>query len=709
MRKMQLHNKVRQLFLLLLSTLLLASPSLAALVTVDLKAEARQVMMPDGTSINMWGFFDLNDTGTSWIPAAISGLNAGDDLTINLTNNLSEDVSIVITGQNMNFMPARIPDGQGRDRVHSLAPAVAAAGTGSFSWTNLKAGTFLLQSGSHPAKQVQMGLYGSVVVNGYNGITYDNEVLLLYSEIDPVLHAPAMAAKPLNYKPKYFLINGQPFDDGVSTPVAAGAAGQTLLLRLLNAGLKTHVPMLLNGPNMNLIAEDGNLYPYQRIEYSALMGPGKTIDALWMPTADGLYPLIDRSNYLTSNGISGGGMLTHLAVGGTATDTVTILRTRYFENLDLLRVWASSTASPGATLTLVGHGAMPYVGNVNFDYRLQVLGVMSTPGTVSVSSNWGGSDMQNVPYTAAPVAVDDAYAVGNGAMLNVAADGVLANDSKGGYFNPADGLVAEIVTAPANGTLTLNPDGSFDYMHDGSATVSDSFTYVTNAINTNTLVVLSSSVPGAVVLTINPANATPVANDDNAFTDDATAINIDVLTNDTDVDSANLSVVSVDTAGTNGSVTNNGTDLTYIPNLGFLGDDIFTYMATDGVGNSNSATVTVSVSASPNQAPVATSDSVNITVGSGSILINLIANDYDLDGTLDAASTCVRLGDYPNNCANANPKITNQGGTVVNNYDGTVLYNPPVGFVGTDRINYQVRDNDGADSNKSNARINITE
>lgn len=708
MRKMRLNIRVRQLFLLLLGTLLLASPSLAALVEVDLKAEVRTVMMPDGTSIDMWGFFDLNDIGSSWTPVALSGLSVGDDLTINLTNNLAEDVSIVITGQNMNVIPNRVLDAQGRARVHSMRPAVAAGGTGSFEWTNLKAGTFLLQSGSHPAKQVQMGLYGSVVVAGYSGITYDNEVLLLYSEVDPALHTPAAAAKALNYKPKYFLVNGQPFAAG-QVPVPAGAAGQTLLLRFVNAGLKTHVPMLLNGPNMKLIAEDGNLYPYPRVEYSALMGPGKTIDALWMPSADGVYPLIDRSNHLTSNGISNGGLFTQLAVGGTAADTVTILRTRYNANLDQLRVWANSSAAPGATLTLVGHGAMPYVGAADFDYRFYAPNVLSNPGTASVSSDQGGSALQNVSYTAAPVAGADTYVVNEGAMLNVAAAGVLINDSKGGYFLTSNALTAEIVTAPANGTLTLNPDGSFDYLHDGSETLSDSFTYVAKAINTNTLAVLDISAPATVVLTINPTNDNPVANDDVTTTDDATAVNIDVLANDTDIDSSNLSVASVDTTGTSGSVTNNGSDVTYTPNLGFSGDDVFTYVASDGMDNSNSATVTVTVTASINQSPVAVNDTRNIALGSGSVLIDLIGNDYDPDGNIDAATTCVRLGNYPNNCGNANPKNTRRGGTVVNNYDGSVLYNPPVGFVGTDSFNYRVKDNAGADSNKARVRINITQ
>ena len=75
-----------------------------------------------------------------------------------------------------------------------------------------------------------------------------------------------------------------------------------------------------------------------------------------------------------------------------------------------------------------------------------------------------------------PVVVDDNYSVDEGDTLTVSAPGVLDNDSDP-ENNP---LTAIWVSDPAYGTLTLNDDGSFTYVHDGSETTSDSFTYKAN-------------------------------------------------------------------------------------------------------------------------------------------------------------------------------------------------------------------------------------
>jgi hypothetical protein len=71
----------------------------------------------------------------------------------------------------------------------------------------------------------------------------------------------------------------------------------------------------------------------------------------------------------------------------------------------------------------------------------------------------------------APIAVDDSYRTGVGQTLTVdAADGVLANDTLNG---------ATIVgnTDPADGTLTLNADGSFTYVPNAAFNGDDSFSY----------------------------------------------------------------------------------------------------------------------------------------------------------------------------------------------------------------------------------------
>ena len=83
-------------------------------------------------------------------------------------------------------------------RVRSFATEVAAATNASSSavltWENLRPGTYLIQSGTQPSIQHPMGLYGVLVVTDanypgtFNGVTYtfDKDVVLLLSEIDPV-------------------------------------------------------------------------------------------------------------------------------------------------------------------------------------------------------------------------------------------------------------------------------------------------------------------------------------------------------------------------------------------------------------------------------------------------------------------------------------------------------------------------------------------
>jgi len=183
-------------------------------------------------------------------------------------------------------------------RVRSFTHETAPGATGVYTWTGLREGTYLYQSGTHPAKQVQMGLYGALSVlpatpgQAYNdpNTAFDNEVVLLYSEIDPALHDPPATAKPLNYKPEYFLINGEPCPNAAPIIDHPVVTNENVLIRFLNAGLKTHVPTLLGG-YMTVIAEDGNLYPYPKEQYSVSLPAGKTVDALWVPATDGTYPV----------------------------------------------------------------------------------------------------------------------------------------------------------------------------------------------------------------------------------------------------------------------------------------------------------------------------------------------------------------------------------------------------------------------------------
>jgi VCBS repeat-containing protein len=100
----------------------------------------------------------------------------------------------------------------------------------------------------------------------------------------------------------------------------------------------------------------------------------------------------------------------------------------------------------------------------------------------------------------APVAVDDGYSIDEDNTLDVAAPGVLDNDTDA----DGDPLTAELVSGPSKGTLALNADGSFTYTPNANFNGEDSFTYVANDG-------LEDSNTATVTITINPVNDAPVA------------------------------------------------------------------------------------------------------------------------------------------------------------------------------------------------------
>jgi len=366
-----MNTKIINIIIILFSLLL---TSTANAVTFQLKTGTKNITLPDGTVVTMWGFGLSN--GSITIPGPLLTVPPNDTtLTINLKNNLAQPVSIVIPGQTATLTPGMFLDAKGRQRVRSFTQETPQNQTKTYTWTNVKPGTYTYFSGTQPAVQVQMGLYGGVKKNAatnqvYSGISYNKEVILFYSEIDPYLHQMVKQGKygagkaltsTINYRPKYFLINGQPYSSG-QTPVPAGTQGQTTLIRFLNMGLKTHVPTL-NGLYMRLIAEDGNPFPYPREQYSVMLAAWKTIDALLTPAPGGTYALYDRKLDLTNNKSSPGGMLTYLnftipaaaassSITSSSGGLVNIVQTKYIPKSKMLLVQATCQAEPN-TVNLV--------------------------------------------------------------------------------------------------------------------------------------------------------------------------------------------------------------------------------------------------------------------------------------------------------------------------------------------------------------------
>jgi FtsP/CotA-like multicopper oxidase with cupredoxin domain len=288
-------------------------PILCALVVAGLHAASQPAtaavynLRAASTTLTMWGY-GLTTDATVSIPGPALELAPGDaTLIVNLTNELPVPVSIVIPGVPAPMTPVwndgtTGPRANLQQRVVSFTEVVQPGATMTYQWNNVAAGTYLYQSGTHPAVQVPMGLYGAVkhdaLAGQAYGVAYDRDLVLVYSEIDPQLNAAVVGGtfgtpaypSSIGYRPRYFLINGR---QTTSPPEIQQVVDQRLLLRVLNAGLQTIVPTLAS-ESMTLLAEDGNAAPFARATYSMLLPAGKTHDALLVITTPASTVLFDR-------------------------------------------------------------------------------------------------------------------------------------------------------------------------------------------------------------------------------------------------------------------------------------------------------------------------------------------------------------------------------------------------------------------------------
>jgi len=348
---------------------------------------------------------------------------------------------------------------------------------------------------------------------------------------------------------------------------------------------------------------------------------------------------------------------------GDSVDTATI-------SLVTLPVNGSAVVSAGQVVyTPVAN----FSGSDSFTYQIDDQnGATSNVATVKINVSGVNS---------APTAVNDSGTTDEDTAVNI---NLINNDSD------ADGSVevssVAIIEQPVNGSVNVDVSGQATYTPDADYHGSDSFTYVVQDNGGAT------SNVATVTLTVNSINDAPAANSDTVSIQESTPYKINVLGNDADVDgtiqSGTLQIVS---APSNGSAAISGGTITYTPGGGFSSDSL-TYRVQDDVGTwSNIATVTLT-SQPVNNAPLANNDSATTTEDSP-VIISVLSNDADVDGTLD--NTSITIGTAP------------ASGNLVDNNDGTVTYTPSANSYGSDHFTYSVRDNEASSSNSATVAISI--
>ncbi|HGS5281131.1 TPA: tandem-95 repeat protein [Vibrio parahaemolyticus] len=261
------------------------------------------------------------------------------------------------------------------------------------------------------------------------------------------------------------------------------------------------------------------------------------------------------------------------------------------------------------------------------------ISIVSGVATITPTADWNGKETitftatdpsgesisQRVDFTVAPVAdivADKATVVEDTPTIIK----VLGNDT----FEGTDKVVSlDTNNGPANGTVSVNPDGSVTYTPNDNYHGTDSFIYIVTSGGVSEYTTVN--------VDVTPVNDAPVAKDDIATTQEDTAVTIDVLSNDTDVDGDKLSIESASVPKEQGTVEVVNGKLVFTPAENFNGDAEITYTVTDGQ-LTDEAKVTVTVNP-VNDAPTIKVDAVeSITedaVSTDTVVATLTVRDTD--------------------------------------------------------------------------------
>jgi len=277
---------------------------------------------------------------------------------------------------------------------------------------------------------------------------------------------------------------------------------------------------------------------------------------------------------------------------------------------------------------------------------------------------------------------------------------------------PNDLLAVKITTLPDSGSLTLDgaavaagdfisaddiAAGKLVFTPDANSNASTSFTFqVQDDGGTANGGIDLDPTPNQASFQFIPVNDAPVAVDDTAATDEDTPVNIDVLANDTDVDSPTLYVAEASAAHGTVAIETDGT-ITYTPDANFNGTDTINYTVADGdpmFAGFLTDTATVTVTVNPvNDPPEAPSVSLGTIATGGS---RIITTDEILGHVTDIDSATVTLQSLT---------IQSGAGTLQDLGDGSWLYTGVAGDTSSVVFAYTV--SDGSAQSTGQALLNL--
>ncbi|HEY9089439.1 MAG TPA: Ig-like domain-containing protein [Anaerolineaceae bacterium] len=504
------------------------------------------------------------------------------------------------------------------------------------------------------------------------------------------------------------------------TYIARDAAENSLVTATVNLNITAQNDRPVANDDTYYTAEDSSLIVVEDsvmdndndVEGTALQA------ALANPTTHGSITLYENGtfNYTPNANFFGTDTFTYTVTdGGLVSEEATVnINVTAVNDRPVASANTFSTAED-TPLTVAAPGVLAGDTDVDGDQLTASIGTLPTQGLLTLNSN--GSFTYNPPgnfhgeitftYFASdpvissadpatvtievtavndrPTAASDEFTTAEDTPLNQTAVTVLDNDAD----IDGDALTAQLVAQPQNGSVTLNPNGTFTYTPNANFQGPDTFTY--NCYDG----VLTSQPPAGVTINVTPVNDRPVPVNDTAQVNEDGVLTVSgtgVLANDIDADGDSLNCVVAENPQHGTLDLHSDGSYTYTPAANYHGPDQFTYYTNDSVSTSATAgEVSIDV-ISVNDLPV-TADDAYITDEDTPLTVpapGVLNNDTDLDG--DPLTAELALGPAH--------------GTLALNPNGSFTYTPEANFEGEDTFTYHA--NDTQNNSALTAQVTIT-
>jgi cysteine-rich repeat protein len=246
---------------------------------------------------------------------------------------------------------------------------------------------------------------------------------------------------------------------------------------------------------------------------------------------------------------------------------------------------------------------------------------------------------------------------------------VVAND----FDIDGDELAIAVITQPAHGLATIVDGHRVLYVPAPDYHGPDALSYTISDGN-------GGQASAELALAVASVNDAPIARDDVASLDEDSAVTIDVVANDSDVDGDRIALAAVTQPAHGTALIVDDRHVLYTPAANYHGPDSLGYTVSDGNGGEASAALAIAVN-SVNDAPVAVADAADL-LEDGALTIDVVANDSDVDGDPLSVTQLTQP--------------THGSAAIVDGH--RVSYTPAANYNGSDGFSYTISDGNGGEA-----------